>query len=161
MDRQRDIHDYATLAVVRRRRGLALQDRLREATDEHRRCLERQSDAETALSAQLEVRDGYARKMRDRTAAGRAVRLDELEGARGHVKALEADCAEAEKTVSDALSSVSRAQDACDGMRRQIAANDARVDSLDKQVKAWRRAASVAAEDREEDERSDSVRVRS
>ena len=156
MNRLRDIRDYATLAEVRRRRGLALQQELMQAQAEHDRCVRRRADSEAELRARVSADREYADKITARTARGRGVRLDELQGARGHGETLQAACQDARHMLAQATDAVDVALSECARVRAMIAANSARVQSLEAQVHLWKQALAMASEDREEDERADS-----
>ena len=161
MDRQRDIQDYELLAAVRRRRNDALQAGVRHARAEHEHCLARQSASEAAWQACLRDRDAYAAKTHARTTAGRAVRLDELDGARSHGRVLQGGADSAEEACRQAVASVDAALARYVAACRHLAANEARVLSLAEQADRWKRAAALEMEEREEDELGDARRVRS
>ncbi|MCZ2498204.1 hypothetical protein GN316_15670 [Xylophilus sp. Kf1] len=159
MDRQRDIRDYELLAAVRRRRNEKLQSDLRAARAEHAHCLQRQSATQAAWETSLRLRDDYAAQTSARTIPGQPVRLDELDAARSHGQSLHQCTLDATDACRQAADQVDIALVKYQAAVRQLAANEARVSSLVEQAQRWRRAASLEAEEREEDERSDARRA--
>ncbi|QHI99994.1 hypothetical protein GT347_19620 [Xylophilus rhododendri] len=153
--KQRAIRDFGTLVQVRRRRGQTLQAQLAEAVSEHERCLERQARREQDLQARRQSHGDYLLQLQDRTSHGRAVRLEDLQAGRRHAQALLLQCDEAAASLSAAGTAVDQALQACAELRRQIAANEALIASLDEQAGKWKKMLAAAAEEREEDERAD------
>lgn len=160
MDRQRDIRDYQLLAEVRRRRGLSLLEALRQARAEHAHQAARQVECEAEWQKGIDRREDYGASLRCRTAPGQPVKPAELDAARRHSLALQGEADTLGESCRQAAAALAVAAEKQADAGRLVAANEARVRSLVEQVAGWRKAAARQADDREEDERSDTGGVR-
>ncbi|WPB57927.1 hypothetical protein [Xylophilus sp. GOD-11R] len=156
MAEPRDIRDYTTLAEINRRRGKALQLQRRQAQEVLDRLRERETICRDALAARQEEDRTYAQTLIARTAAGAAVRIADLQGGRDHLDTLRQRTDGAAQELTNAVAASQEAAASCDELSRQIAANGVLVDLLESQARQWRQVLVLAAEDREEDERSES-----
>jgi hypothetical protein len=161
MNRVRDIRDYQLLADVRRRRGLSLQEALREARTEHEHQTARQAECEAGWRECVGRHESYVVSVRCRTEAGHPVKLTELDAARRHSLVLHGEAESQRETCRQAEAAVAVAAEKQAHAGRLVAANEVRVQSLVDQVAGWRQAAASEADDREEDERGDTGGVRS
>jgi chromosome segregation ATPase len=157
----RAIKDYAVLAGVRRRRALALEEALRAAESRLIDARTDQARAEAELGARQATLADYVGQLSLRTAPRARVRLDDLQGARGHRERLASRCDEARMTLDAARDAVGAAERGCAQARRDIALNENRIRSLDAERAGLQRLIARDLEEREDDERTDALGRRS
>ncbi len=157
MSAARELADYAVLVTVRKRRGLAMEDALREHDAALARAVsEREEASALAAAAEVTLAD-YAARLAQRTAASSRVRIADLESAKGHRDVLSLRHARTLDAVRIADDSVIAAEGVCAAARRKIAVNEDRISTLRVQRKSIEARVARDREEREDDERADSM----
>jgi len=155
----RDIQDYKTLVLVRRRRIPIFHAQLEDAVNKHKFAIQLRNGGVSKLSACAQAVDRYSNKVLSRTNAGARVDLSALQAARDHMATLKELQVEAENELVQLNAAIDSASSQCKAIRKKIANNDCRIDNLEKQILGWKIALAETVETAQDDEVTDSAAI--
>jgi chromosome segregation ATPase len=155
---QRRLADYAVMVQARQRRARVLQAELRENEAAHRQAVAGAQQVQHELQQARQALHDYHERLALRTAQARAVRVEDLLGARAHCERLQAQAEAVQARLQVAQDQVQHAAEQCAAVRRRMLANEERMRSLGEQRQTALQQLLREAMDREEEEHTDTQR---
>jgi fused signal recognition particle receptor len=155
--RQRLVADYTVMVQARQRRARVLQDELRTREAAHAEALAQERQVQAALQQARQTQADYQAQLAERTAEARAVRVEELLGARAHCTRLAEQTQAVNEQLQERQGQVQQASAACQTVRQRMLSNEERMRTLAEQRTRTLQAIQRDALEREEEEHADTA----